>query len=114
MRRGGEFLLYGHVWEPTQVMLGKADYPAMEQVREIIVAAGAQLRYLDPGERPCRNGTTVPANIYVLGASVGATALGRILNPEAVLSLVTQRWEKHAAVNEAAFCAGLQAAVDGS
>lgn len=114
VRPGGEFLLYGHVWEPTEVMLGKADYPTMEQVREIIVAAGARLRYLDPGERPFLNGARVPANIYVLGASVGVTALGGILNPDTVLSVVTQRWEKHAAGNETAFCAGLKAAGDGS
>ncbi len=109
VRPGGEFLLYGHVWEPTQVMLGKADYPAEEQVRELILAAGARLRYLDPDGLHSCDGARMPANIYVLGAAVGGTDLGRVLDPEAVLDLVRRRWERHAALNEAAFGAGLEA-----
>lgn len=109
--QSGEFLLYGHVWEPTQVMLGKADYPTLEEVRQVILDAGADFLYLDPEQRPRRDGAAVPANIYVLGAALGRTGLAHVLNPEAVASLVRKRWEKYRVVNEEAFRAGLEADV---
>jgi hypothetical protein len=56
----------------------------------------------------------VPPNVYVLGAAVGCTALGRILDAKTVADTVTGRWKKYAAVNEAAFQAGLGASVDGA
>lgn len=113
VKPGSDFLLYGHVWEPTKVMLGKAHYPTLEQVVEKILAAGAVLRYVDPEQLPCHNGRTVPANIYVLGAAVGQTALGQVLDADDVARVVVERWERYAAVNEAAFRAGLEASVDG-
>ncbi len=114
VKPGGEFLLYGHVWKPTKVMLGKAHYPTLEQVRETIVDAGAELCYLDPGELPRWEGVATPANIYVLGAAVGRTELAQAFDPEAVANLVRRRWERYAEVNEAAFRAGLEASVNGS
>lgn len=111
---GGDFLLYGHVWEPTKVMLGKAAYPTLEQVRERIRQAGGELHYLDPDNLPRRDGAPVPPNVYVLGAAVGCTALGHILDAKTVVETVTGRWKKYAAVNEAAFQAGLGANVDGA
>lgn len=107
--QGGEFLLYGHVWEPTQVMLGKADYPTLEEVRQVVLEAGADFYYLDPEQRPRRAGSPVPANIYVLGAALGRTRLARLLDPEVVASVVGNRWEKHRALNEEAFRAGFKA-----
>ncbi|MGD2147862.1 MAG: 2-oxoacid:acceptor oxidoreductase family protein [Anaerolineae bacterium] len=112
VRPGADFLLYGHVWEPTKVMLGKADYPTLGQVRDRVHAARAQLHYLDPGARPLREGVLVPANIYVLGAALGRTGLGRLLDPDVVMGVVTDRWRKHAAVNEAALRSGLEAVAD--
>jgi indolepyruvate ferredoxin oxidoreductase beta subunit len=114
VRPGADFLLYGHVWEPTKVMLGKADYPTLEQVSDRVRRAGAQLHYLDPGNLPRHDGRPVPPNVYVLGAAVGCTSLGRILDAETVAGVVTDRWEKYAAVNEMAFRAGLEAGVDGA
>jgi indolepyruvate ferredoxin oxidoreductase beta subunit len=114
LRPDADFLLYGHVWEPTKVMLGRADYPALEQVKERICGAGARLHYLDPKGLPRRDGAPLPANVYVLGAAMGATGLGELLDAEAVAGVITNRWEKYAAVNEAAYRAGLEAAVDGA
>jgi indolepyruvate ferredoxin oxidoreductase beta subunit len=114
VRPGGDFLLYGHVWEPTKVMLGKAAYPTLEQVSERIRQAGAELHYLDPKNLPRRDGAPLPPNVYVLGAAVGCTGLGQVLDAEAVVGIVTGRWEKYAAVNEAAFRAGLGAGIDGA
>jgi hypothetical protein len=99
-------------------MLGKADYPTLEQVRGKVQGAGSKeqgvgckLYYLDPEELPLYDGQRVPANVYVLGAALGHTALGGLLDPEAVAAIVTHRWEKYAAVNEAAFRGGLEASV---
>jgi indolepyruvate ferredoxin oxidoreductase beta subunit len=111
---GGDFLLYGHVWEPTKVMLGRADYPTLEQVRRAVREAAGELRYLDPEDLPTRDGASLPANVYVLGVAVGQTGLGRVLDAEAVADVVAGRWEAYAALNEAAFRAGLEAGVDGA
>lgn len=114
VRERGEFLLYGHVWEPTKVMLGKADYPTLQDVQQVIAAAGAEMRYLDPEQRPRYEGTVLPANIYVLGAAMGCTRLAQILDPEAVANVVKNRWEQYSALNEAAFRAGLEAVAHAS
>jgi len=114
VRPGADFVLYGHVWEPTKVMLGKADYPTLEQVRAAVEEAEAEMHYLDPAYLPRRDGSRLPANVYVLGAAVGCTGLGDILDAEAVAEVVVNRWERYAAVNEAAFRAGLEAGSDGA
>jgi indolepyruvate ferredoxin oxidoreductase beta subunit len=114
VRPRADFLLYGHVWEPTKVMLGKAPYPTLEQVRQKVEEADGQLRYLDPREVPCHNGLPLPANVYVLGAVAGSTSLREVLDPEAMASLVKKRWERYAVVNEAAFRAGLEVDFNGS
>jgi indolepyruvate ferredoxin oxidoreductase beta subunit len=113
VKPGADFLLYGHVWEPTKVMLGKADYPTLDQVRDRVRAAQAELHYLDPGARPLHEGVPVPANIHVLGAALGRTGLGRLLDPDVVMGVVAKRWEKHAAMNGAALRSGLEVEADG-
>jgi Pyruvate/2-oxoacid:ferredoxin oxidoreductase gamma subunit len=94
-------------------MLGRADYPTLEQVRDKVRGAEAELHYVDAEKLPRRDGSPLPANVYVLGAAVGCTGLGRILDADAVVEIVTGRWEKYAAVNEAAFRAGLEVICDG-
>lgn len=111
-KAGADFVLYGHVWEPTKVMLGRADYPSLEQVRDRIREVEARILYLDPQELRRNHGGRLPANVYVLGAAVGGTRLGHVLAPKAVEAVVTGRWKKHAAVNQAAFQAGLEAGRD--
>ena len=107
IKPGGDFVLYGHVWPPTAVMLGKAPYPELEQVLEQIRDAGAVVRYLDPERRPLHEGTSVPANIFVLGAALGGTGLDQLLDPGAVQELVRTRWTHGAEQNTLAFEAGL-------
>lgn len=111
IRPGGDFVLYSHVWEPTRVMLGKADYPTLDQVSKTLQEAGCRTHYLSPQDLPLYEGQRVPANIYVLGAAVGHTTLRDVLDPEDVGGIVAQRWDKYAAMNEAAFMAGLAASV---
>ena len=105
------FLLLGQVWPPTAVMLGKADYPTLEQVCDQIRAAGCRLHYLDPANLPVHEGVTVPANVYVLGAALGHTPLRELLDPDQVARVIETRWKQGLERNRAAFRAGLEAAV---
>jgi indolepyruvate ferredoxin oxidoreductase beta subunit len=109
VKPGREFLLYGHVWPPMAVLLGQAPYPTLDQVREQVQEAGADLHYLDPEELPCHAGAPLPANVYVLGAALGHTALGGVLDPAEVAQLVKDRWKRGAERNSAAFQAGMEA-----
>jgi indolepyruvate ferredoxin oxidoreductase beta subunit len=109
VRPGGEFLLFGHVWQPTAVMLGKAPYPSLEQVLEQVEGAGALLRFLDPRGLLVYDGAPVAANVYVLGAALGATELQEVLDPALVAGLVEGRWKRGAGRNRVAFQAGLEA-----
>jgi indolepyruvate ferredoxin oxidoreductase beta subunit len=108
VKPGKDFVLYGHVWQPTAVMLGKAPYPELEQVREQVGQAGAVLHYVDPEKRPLVEGAPVPANIYVLGAILGRTGLGQLLDPAEMADLVRHRWKRGAELNALAFEAGLE------
>jgi len=109
VKPGGDFVLYGHVWPPTAVMLGKAPYPELEQVLEQVREAGAVVHYLDPERVPLYEGAPVPANIFVLGAALDGTGLDELLDPAAVQELVRTRWSKGAEQNTLAFEAGLKA-----
>jgi len=48
IKPGGDFVLFGHVWAPTAVMLGKADYPTLAMVREQVQEAGGKMCYIAP------------------------------------------------------------------
>jgi len=109
VKPGQDFCLFGHVWQPTAVMLGKAPYPTLDQVAEQVKRAGARLHYLDPEDLPLYDGVTVPANVYVLGAVLGVTGLGEVLEAAEVADLVQRRWKRGAERNRVAFEAGLVA-----
>lgn len=108
----GDFVLFGHVWAPTAVMLGQAPYPALEQVLEQLRKAGGVVHYLDPGRLPLHEGAPAPANIFVLGAALGCSGLGGLLDPSEVAHLVRTRWTRGAARNILAFEAGLSATTE--
>ncbi len=109
VKPGGDFVLFGHVWAPTAVMLGKADYPTLEQVLEQVEQAGGKLHYLDPEKLPLYNSAPVAANVYVLGAAAGRTELGEVLDPAGLARTVQNRWKKAAERNRFAFQAGAEA-----
>lgn len=109
VKPGGDFVLFGHVWPPTAVMLGKAPYPTLEEVRDQVTLAGALLCYLDPAELPLYDDATVPANVFVLGAALGHTRLGEVLDAPEVAQLVKSRWKRGTERNTLAFQAGLEA-----
>jgi indolepyruvate ferredoxin oxidoreductase beta subunit len=109
VKAGGEFLLYGQIWAPTDVMLGKAGYPSLEQVRSQISKTGSKLLYLDPDHLPRHKGAVVSGNIYVLGAAMGHTGLSAVLDPISIEDGMRLRWRKDAERNIFAFHAGMEA-----
>lgn len=109
VKPGGDFVLLGHVWAPTAVMLGKANYPTLEQVLEQVERAGGKIHYLDPENVPLYEGAPVAANVYVLGAAAGRTGLGKVLDPAGLARTVQNRWKKAAERNRFAFQAGAEA-----
>jgi indolepyruvate ferredoxin oxidoreductase beta subunit len=109
IRPGGEVLLFGHVWAPTEVVLGKAAYPKPEQVLDQISRAGGRAYYIEPSSLPSYESAPVPDNIYVLGAALGQTRLGQVLSTADVANIVRNRWKKGAERNLFAFQQGLRA-----
>jgi indolepyruvate ferredoxin oxidoreductase beta subunit len=112
IKPGGDFVLWGHIWLPTAAMLGKAPYPTLDTVRGQIEQAGARLHYLDPHNLPLYQGELVPDNLYVLGAALGCTSLGKVLSAETVKQVVRQRWQRVAERNLFALQAGMEALVE--
>jgi len=108
VKPGGDFVLYGDVWSPTAVMLGKAPYPTLAQVCEQVQQAGARLLYVDPASLPLHEGQPVPDNVFVLGVALGHTRLGQVLDPAGVQAVVQTRWRRGADRNLVAFQSGLQ------
>ena len=51
VKPGGDFVLFGHVWAPMAVMLGKTAYPSLDQVGAVQVRAAGG-RPLHPGGEP--------------------------------------------------------------
>ncbi len=111
IKPGKEFVLFGHVWSPMAVMLGKAAYPTLEQVRQQVQAAGGSMLYLDAESLPLYQDMPVPANVYVLGAAIGHTGL---LDSSDVAQLVQMKWARGRVRNVLAFQAGIEANLDGS
>ncbi len=108
IKPGGDVLLFGYQWAPTAVMLGKAPYPALEQVREQVVAAGGRWHFVAPESVPTFQGAPAPDNIYLLGAALARTPLGEVLSPAEVAQVVRERWKKGIDRNLFAFEAGLK------
>jgi hypothetical protein len=92
-------------------MLGKAGYPALDQVLSAVEAAGApaaKCHYIDPAGLPMYEGTPVPDNIFTLGVALGCTRLAEVLDRSDVEHIVHTRWKKGAERNRFAFRAGLE------
>ena len=110
VKPGGDFVLFGHVWQPTAVTLGKAPYPELSAVEEQVKAAGATLYYLDPKKVPVLDGRAVSSNVYVLGAVMGASSLREHLDATRMAQMIETRWKRGVEGNRLAFKAGLEAA----
>jgi len=108
----GDFILFGHVWAPTAVMLGKASYPALTEVlsaaREA-VSGGGRVHYIPEKSLPVFEDEPVPDNIYTLAVALKETRLGRLLPAAEVEEAVRTRWKRGVERNVFAFEAGLKA-----
>ncbi len=107
-RPGGAFILFGDVWSPADVTLGKAPYPSEDAVCAAVQASGARLIALDPGALPAYEGEAVPANSFVLGLALRRTPLGELFSPEEIERAIEGRFKKAVNPNRFAFRAGLQ------
>ena len=111
VKPGGDFVLFSHIWAPTAVMLGQADYPAPDQVLEQVREAGGRMHYFEAESLPVYESSPVPANVFVLGLALGHTKLGTVLEPSDVAEVVRTRWKRGADRNLFAFRAGLEAPI---
>ena len=111
VRPGGDFVLFGHVWAPTAVMLGKATYPSLEEVLARIREAGSRVCYLDPKNLPEYEGEPVAPNVYVLGAAVAQTGLGELVAADEIAETIEARWRRGVERNRVALLGGLEAPV---
>lgn len=105
-----KFIIYGHTWYPTGVMLGKDPYPEKDAVVDALTKAGAQVIYLDEEDLPNYEGAPMAENIYLLGGVVATGALEGFVSAEDVATAITQKWPKGAERNLASFYAGVDAA----
>jgi indolepyruvate ferredoxin oxidoreductase beta subunit len=106
----GDFVLYGHVWAPTAVMLGKAPYPKLDEVAaaaRAVLSDGSRFFQIPPDALPLYEGTPVADNIFTLGAVVARTRLGELLPPAEVEAVVRGRWKRGLERNMVAFSGGL-------
>lgn len=108
LKPGHKFVLFDHVWAPAAVMLGKASYPTLEQVREQVQKDGGEIVYLDSTRLPQHNGEPVPANIFALGTAVGHAGLGDVMSASDIEQVMQDTWKRGAEQNLSAFRAGLE------
>ena len=108
IKPGGDVMLFGFVWAPTAVMLGKAPYPTLDQVTEQVRAAGGALHYISPERLPVYEGAPVPDNIYVLGAALAQTRLCQLFDVSDVAGIVRNRWKRGVERNLFALEAGVR------
>jgi indolepyruvate ferredoxin oxidoreductase beta subunit len=108
----GDFVLFGHVWAPTAVMLGKASYPALAEVlgaaREAL-SGGGRVHYIPEKSLPVFEDEPVPDNIFTLAVALKQTRLGKLLPVAEMKDAVRTRWKRGVERNVFAFEAGLKA-----
>jgi indolepyruvate ferredoxin oxidoreductase beta subunit len=111
IKPGGDFILFGYVWQPTAVMLGKAAYPELEQVLEVARQAtgdGGHVHYIAPESLPLYEEAPVPDNVFTLAVALSQTRLGELTPPEDAEQALRTRWKRGIERNLYAFRAGLE------
>ena len=112
IRPGGDFVLWGHIWAPSAVMLGKATYPPLDQVKEQINLTHAKLIFLETEYLPLFEGELAPDNLFVLGSVVARTKLGELISAESVLKVIQTRWPRNTDRNAFAFESGMESEIE--
>ena len=110
LKNDGEFILYGGIWQPTDVMLKKAPYPEKDDVQNVIKENGAKLIYGEHKDVPELAGIKVRENIFLLGLAVGNSKLGEMISVDFVADLIAKKWPKVKDANLLAFNAGVEKA----
>lgn len=100
----GQVLLYGYRWEPTAVMVGNAQYPSVDQVKNQIAKQLGDVFYVDPVDS-----SKIKENLYVLGIALAKTELRELFKPEQIMESISARWPKASKSNCASFMSGYQA-----
>ncbi len=103
IKQGGVMVVLGHRWLPTDVMLGKAPYPTVDEVKQAAADAEVRMVYLDPALMP----EGCAENIYLLGAALTHTELSNLLDADTLAEAITARWPKGAERNMKSLQAGL-------
>ena len=111
LKKDGEFILYGGIWQPTDVMLKKAPYPQLDEIKATIKENGNKLIYGDHDDVPEFDGIKVRENIFALGLSVGNSQLGEMISADFIADLIAKKWPKVKDQNLLAFNAGVQKAL---
>lgn len=111
LKKDGEFILYGGTWQPTDVMLKKAPYPQLDEIKATIKENGNKLIYGDHDDVPEFDGIKVRENIFALGLSVGNSQLGEMISADFIADLIAKKWPKVKDQNLLAFNAGVQKAL---
>lgn len=106
-KKGADYVILGSLWEPTDVMLGKAPYPSQQTVTDEIKKAGGSVYYLKPDQVP----SYARDNLFVLGAIVAHSKLIKLFTREEIEKVIADRWPKAGESNIKAFRAGFEAAV---
>lgn len=107
LKKDGEFVLYGGIWQPTDVMLKKASYPETAAIKTVIKEDGAKLIYGNHDDVPEFDGVKVRENIFALGLAVGNSKLGEMISAEFIADLIAKKWPKVKEQNLLAFNAGV-------
>jgi indolepyruvate ferredoxin oxidoreductase beta subunit len=112
LKPGSTCVLWGHIWAPTAVMLGKAPYPSLEQVKQQVEQAGAKFVHVDPGLLPTYKSEPVAENLFTLGAAIANSSLTQIISLEDLIMVVKEKWPKAFDKNKQALQAGAEIALE--
>lgn len=107
-KSGADYVVLGNKWLPTEVMLGKSDYPSKEAVLGEIKKYGGNVNYLDPALVP----SFARDNLYTLGCVFAKSKLSEIFTQEQLEQTIADRWPKVAEGNLKTFRAGIEASVE--
>jgi hypothetical protein len=89
-------------------MLGKAQYPNLDQLRTQVTEAQATYTYINPDQLPLFNNVAVAENIFTLGVTCKNSKLNKMLKLETIRNAIGAKWPKDAERNLYAYNAGIE------
>ncbi|MBQ3552859.1 MAG: 2-oxoacid:acceptor oxidoreductase family protein [Clostridia bacterium] len=104
LKPDGDIVIYPYRWLPTDVMLGKADYPDEASVMEVAKKRTEHVTMLDMTLLPegCAD------NIFLLSAALKYTALSELFSSDELASEIKTRFPKGIESNMLSFEAGMR------